>query len=203
MMTDQFGLTDDMYLSDGQRGLAADLSRAFDSSREIQERTMARYGIPALANYERNWAIERARTMADQTNRARLGLNQNIQGRRNSRAQSLQGRSSIGGLMNFLPILLGRDGWQNFQNQGAISYVRDAFGRVVGTQSQPIYPNSPIDQNAIDQGFDVGVLQASNTSSLIDQNYIDQGFDIGATQPSASPIDQNYIDAGFELPEFF
>lgn len=118
-MAFESGLSNDAYVSEQQRGIAADISKAFDNSREIQERTMARYRLPALANYEKDWAIERARTMADRTNRVRP---------LNNRQKS--GRDTVGGLMRLLPLLMGRNGVQELAQKGLFKYVRDAYGNV-------------------------------------------------------------------------
>ena len=53
-MADTFGLTDDMYLSANERGIAADLARAYASSDAVRERTLARYGIPQAASQARD-----------------------------------------------------------------------------------------------------------------------------------------------------
>jgi hypothetical protein len=116
-MMAQLGLSDGDYLSDQQRQIAADVSRAFDNSRDIQERTMQRYQMPALANYDKDWAIERARAMVDRTNRIRP-LN----------AQQKSGRDIAGGVMRLLPLLMGRDGVQGLMQKGLIKYAQDAYG---------------------------------------------------------------------------
>jgi hypothetical protein len=129
-MADQFGLTDAQYLSDAQRTFAADLSRAFDNSRQIQERTMQRYGVPALGNYQQDWALERARAMGNGANRMRTARQPITQSR------APQGRSRTGGLMQLLPLLMGRNGYNNLVRDGVIKFVRDAFGNPVAQPGQ-------------------------------------------------------------------
>lgn len=130
-MANQLGLTDDMYLSDDQRGLAADLSRAYDNSREIQERSMARYGLPAIANFDKDWAIARARTMADRTNRMRMA--------RDVGGSAQPGRSlqdKLGGVTQLASLLFGRDAFGKVMDNGIINTVKDVWGNIVSAPGE-------------------------------------------------------------------
>jgi hypothetical protein len=51
-------------LSKQQRGIAKRVSDAFDSSREIYNRQANQYSLPAMGDFNRDWAVERAKAMA-------------------------------------------------------------------------------------------------------------------------------------------
>jgi hypothetical protein len=143
-----FGFNDDQYASDRERGTATDLSRAYDNARAIQERTMARYGLPALAEYERNWAIERARGATTGLNRMRKAASNYGN---STTAASNQNRWA--GLMRWLPMLMGKEGYQDLLNRGIIKTVTDAFGN---TSAVPANQEAATALSNMSAGTDVG-----------------------------------------------
>jgi hypothetical protein len=94
---------------------------------------MARYGLPALANYQKDWAIERARSLANgiDTIRARNTLGA-------AAALRAQERDQTGGLMRLLPLLMGQDSFNNLIKGGAVQWVKDAWGNLTA-QPGPNY----------------------------------------------------------------
>lgn len=60
-------------LDASQRGIAKRVSDQFDNSREIYNREANRFSLPAMADFNRNWAVERAKAMAGYSNRANFG----------------------------------------------------------------------------------------------------------------------------------
>lgn len=205
-MADQFGLTNDQYLTESQRGIATDVSRALDGAQESQARTMARYSTPQLANYGNNMALVRANMVADRANRMRMA--------RDPQGKDLGNRDRTAGLMRLAQLLMGREQSNALQNGGLVKYVRDIFGNVT---AQPA--NAPSNQYEIDrantyqegpqygppqypQPLDFGYdTPAQYPTGPIDQNYIDQGYNVAPAfeppQDIYSPIDQNYIDQGY------
>ena len=147
------------YLSDPQRAIAAETSRAFDNSRSIQERNMSRYGLPALANFEKDWALGRASSTADQTNRMRMRPSQD-------RGHG----STMGGLMQLLPFLLGQDETNNLFKGGLINYFRGSKGSSAGLGDE--------------SGF--GILDSASNTNVLDARDAMAGFGgLGADAYSA------------------
>ena len=103
------------------QGTAATVSQAFDNSAQIQNRTRARYGLPALANFQKDWAIERARSVSDTVNRMRMMRSLTPEQRSNSRART-------NGLAQLASVLLGRDQYNKLMRGGLIQGVKDIFG---------------------------------------------------------------------------
>lgn len=68
---DEFGMP---YANEGldlltrqQRGIAKRVSDAFDNSREVYNRQANQYSLPAMGDFNRDWAVERAKAMAGYT----------------------------------------------------------------------------------------------------------------------------------------
>ena len=102
------------------QGTAATVSQAFDNSAQIQNRTRARYGLPALANFQKDWAIERARSVSDTVNRMRMMRSLTPEQRSNSRARA-------NGLSQLASVLLGRDQYNKLMQGGLIQGMKDIF----------------------------------------------------------------------------
>ena len=102
------------------QGTAATVSQAFDNSAQIQNRTRARYGLPALANFQKDWAIERARSVSDTVNRMRMMRSLTPEQRSNSRART-------NGLAQLASVLLGRDQYNKLMQGGLIQGMKDIF----------------------------------------------------------------------------
>lgn len=161
-MADTLNIPDDLTLSPEERAILSDLNRQFDNSRAVQERTMARYGLPALANFEKDSALFQATATANTLNKFRAvkaatsanaaaraagvggggggggagaRVSNPLAARLPATTQSTNPqRNTIGGIMQLLPALLGRDGFNQLQRDGVIKFVRDAFG---GVSAQP------------------------------------------------------------------
>lgn len=154
---------DDVFNSvadDEVRGLTQRLSRAFDNSREIQERTAQRWNLPTLANDNKDWAIARSLALADGLNRTRARPVSSGGGNSGRGSSSGSGRggggsdplgrtqttiprtapasrqmSSTQRAMQILPYLLGKNGFNNLIERGLINVARDYFGKPTITPS--------------------------------------------------------------------
>ena len=192
-MADIFGLNQDQYLTDDQRVLAADTSRAFLNADEALQRTLSRYNLPQAANTANKLGLARAQTFANASNRMRMDVDARTRyggypsGRAGQGGSS--GASRAAGIARLAPLLLGQDKYNSIIRGGVIPYIRDIFGNPVpqvAGQVQGNYPTTeqvmqdelglyaPLPQPAV---YNEPVYAAPENFGLIDQNNIDFGLD--------------------------
>jgi hypothetical protein len=183
-MADLFGLNQDQYLTDDQRVLAADTSRAFLSADEALQRTLSRYSLPQAANAANKLALGRAQTFANATNRMRMDVDAQTRygGYPSGRApQGSRGASRAAGIARLAPLIFGQDKYNQIIRGGVLPYIRDIFGNPVPAMTPPIteqgtYP-MPFGQPQDDLGLYPQVMEPASFPEPVYDQSIDYGLE--------------------------
>jgi len=217
-MADYYGI--DSLLSGPAATTAKQVQRAFENSMHARDRSLARYSLPALANFTEDTALANAQTAAGLINH-----NQNLQDVIDASHHTPHGAENLSaylplfsGASSLIPWLFGRNATAGFMDKGLFGsakdwitdhlgnrYALDANGSPIGMLDAngnmvPFYNTSyPMDYSQYGMGNGLANYDWSKYNQDLPGGDWWNGGGFGDGSSALSGLDPAAWDAGFNI----